>query len=265
MVNSLLILTAVELEARVLARALDLARLPSVAFPAFGGPSIRIAPVGVGAHLCGSRWAVLLEGLPPPLVVSAGVCAGLDPRLGPADIVIPDRVLGPTGELFPVDLSAYRAVAARAGARAALLVTTREVVATAAAKATLRAASGAAAADMESAFILARAAASGYPALVVRAVSDGATEQLPLELVRLVTPAGGVRLARALALVSTRPALVPAAIALGRRTHRALRAVAPVLAALAAGQEALPLAGCSTRSRCEAAPDGHPPGVPFSR
>jgi adenosylhomocysteine nucleosidase len=235
-VSPLLILTGVELEARVLARALELPRVPTFPFPVFGRPSIRIAPVGVGAHLCGSRWAALLDGLPHPLVVSAGVCGGLDPRLGPADLVIPERVLGPTGELRAVASATHRAAVARAGgtACAGLLVTTREVVATPAAKAALHAASGAVAADMESVFILARAAEFGCPALVVRAVSDSADECLSLELARLVTLAGGLRLTRALALMSTRPVLVARAIALGRRTHRALRAVAPALAALAA-------------------------------
>jgi adenosylhomocysteine nucleosidase len=232
--SPLLILTGVELEARALARALDLPRLPSFPFPAFGRPSIRIAPVGVGALLCDSRWAALLDGLPHPLVVSAGVCGGLDPRLGVADLVIPERVLGPTGELHALGSAAHRAAVARAGACAGLLVTTREVVSTPTAKAALHAASGAVAADMESAFILARAAASGCAALVVRAVSDPADESLPLELVRLVAPAGGLRLVRALALVGARPALVPRAVALRHRTHRALRAVAPALAALAA-------------------------------
>jgi len=235
-VSPLLILTGLELEARALARALDLPRLPSFPFPAFGRASIRLAPVGVGAHLCESRWAALLDGLSYPLVVSAGVCGGLDPRLGLAHLVIPEQVLGPTGELHALGSAAHRVAVAHAGASvcAGLLVTTREVVATPAAKAALRAASGAVAADMESAFILTRATASGCPALVVRAVSDCADESLPLELVRLVTPAGGLRLARSLALVSARPALVPRVMALRRRTHRALRAVAPALAALAA-------------------------------
>jgi len=228
-VSPLLILTAVEVEARALARTLGLPRLSPFPFVAFGRPNIRIAPVGVGAALCDTRWPVLCDGLPCPLVVSAGVCGGLDPRLGAADLVVPERVLGPTGEVFDISVTSHRLRAA-----AGLLVTTREVVSTPAAKAALRAASGAVAVDMESAFIVARAVASGCRALVVRAVSDHAGEGLPLELVDLVTETGGVRLARALALLSTRPALLPRAIALGRRTRRALRAVAPALAALAA-------------------------------
>jgi adenosylhomocysteine nucleosidase len=233
-VTPLLILTGVELEARALARALDLPRLPSFSFPVFGRPYIRIAPVGVGARLCESRWAALMDGLPGPLVVSAGVCGGLDPRLDVADLVIPERVLGPTGAQHALGSAAHRAAVARASACAGLLVTTREVVATPEAKAALHAATGAVAADMESACILTHATASGCRALVVRAVSDRADQTLPLELVRLVAPAGGLRLARALALIGVRPALVSRAIALRRRTHRALRAVAPALAALAA-------------------------------
>lgn len=231
--SALLILTAVELETCALARALDLPRVSSFPFPVFGRPSIRVAPVGVGAGLIASRWTSLLDGLAQPLVVSAGVCGGLDPRLLAADLVVPERVLGPAGEWHDLGGSAHRA-AARAAASAGLLVTTRDLVTTPAAKASLHASSGAVAADMESAIILARAAACGCPGLVVRAVSDSASEDLPAELLSLVTPAGGLRLARALALAGTRPTLVPQAIALGRRTRRALRAVAPALALLAA-------------------------------
>jgi adenosylhomocysteine nucleosidase len=226
---SLLILTAVDVEARALARALELPRLSLFPFPAFGRPNVRIAAVGVGATLCETRWPALCEGLLSPLVVSAGVCGGLDPRLGAADLVIPGRVLGPTGEVHEIGFASDR-VAATGG----VLVTTRDVVSTPAAKAALRAASGAVAVDMESAFIVACAAASGCRAIVVRAVSDHAGERLPPELVSLVTGTGGLRIARALALFGTRPGLVPRAIALGRRTRRALRAVAPALAALAA-------------------------------
>ncbi len=49
--------------------------------------------------------------------------------------------------------------------------------------------------DMESGVIAARAARSGYQALVVRAVSDDAGQCLPPELARLVTPEGRLRFA----------------------------------------------------------------------
>jgi nucleoside phosphorylase len=58
-------------------------------------------------------------------------------------------------------------------------VTSREVAATAEAKAALFASTGAVAVDMESSLILAHAAGSGCPALVVRGVSDAANESAP--------------------------------------------------------------------------------------
>ena len=234
--HPILILTAVELEARALARELELAPLPSSPFLAFGCGSVRLAPVGVRACLCESRWAGLLEGLDRPLVISAGVCGGLDPRLRPGDLVIPSRVMEPTGELHPVATAHHERAAACAATTVCTgpLITTLDVVGTPEAKASLHAWSGAVAADMESAFIVARATASDCPALVVRAVSDGAGERLPLELVRLVTPHGSLRLTRALTLAVTRPAVLPRALTLKRRTDQALRAVAGVLAALVA-------------------------------
>ncbi len=232
--NPILILTAVELEARALARHLELPPLRAFSFPAFGRGALRLAPVGLRAVLCGSRWVPLLDGLADPLVVSAGVCGGLDPRLQPGDLVIPDRVIDAAGEPHPIAPAHHRVAVAGAGVAVCTgsLVTTREVVATPEAKAALFAASGAVAADMESAVIVARAAASGCPALVVRAVSDSAWQSLPPELTRLVTPEGRLRLARTLAMTVTRPATLQGALGLRRRTHQALRAVARVLAAL---------------------------------
>jgi adenosylhomocysteine nucleosidase len=233
-VTAILILTAVELEARALARELELPPLRASSFPAFGRGSVRLAPIGLRAALCGVRWGSLLVGLDAPLVVSAGVCGALDPRLRPGDLVIPDRVIDAVGVAHPLAPTHHRAAVARAGATVStgLLVTTREVVATPETKAALFARSGAVAVDMESAIIAERAAQSGYPALVIRAVSDDAGQSLPPELTRLVTREGRLRLAGALALSVTRPGMLPGAFELRQRTRLALRAVARTLAAL---------------------------------
>jgi adenosylhomocysteine nucleosidase len=232
-VSPLLILTAVELEARALAARLELSRLTAFPFLAFGRDCIRLAPVGLAAGRCASRWAALLRGLDRPLVVSAGVCGALDPRLTPGDLVIPGRVTALAGESHMIERSYHRAAAA-ANPMACVghLVTSHEVVATPAAKALLRAATGAVAVDMESALIVARAAAAGCPALVIRAVSDSAGECLAPELVSLVTREGRVRVTRALARAVAHPAILPRALILRRRAQDALAAVAGALAAL---------------------------------
>jgi adenosylhomocysteine nucleosidase len=232
-VSGILILTAVELEARALARRLGLPAITILPFPAYGRGMLRVAPVGLRAGLLTARWPRLLAGLNQPLVVSGGVCGALAPDLAPGDLVLPESVLGPAGERLNVTPSPHRRALELAGsARAGLLATTREVVATAEDKAALFARTGAQAVDLESALILAHAAGAGCPTLVVRAVSDTAAESLPRELVELVTPAGRVSPGRALALLA-RPGLLPRALALRRATRRALAAVARMLAALA--------------------------------
>jgi len=231
----ILILTAVELEARALARQLELPALTSLPFPAFGRGDLRLAAVGLRAALLPSRWPSLLTGLDRPLVVSAGVCGALAPDLQSGDLVLPESVLGPAAERLNVTPTAYaRAIALAPAARRGTMATSREVVATADAKSALFAATGAVAVDMESSVILAHAAFAGCPTLVVRGVSDTARESLPPELIGLVTPAGRLSTMRALTLTVTRPRVLPRALALRQATRRALTAVARLLAALAA-------------------------------
>lgn len=233
--SGILILTAVELEARVLARRLELPPITVLPFPAFGRGPLRVAPVGLRAGLLASRWPRLLAGFNYPLVVSGGVCGALAPDLNTGDLVLPESVLGPSGERLNVTPTPHRqATELVRSARGGTLVTSREVVATAEAKAALFASTGAVAVDMESSLILAHAAGAGCPTLVVRGVSDAANEGVPLELIDLMTPTGKLRPVRALALTLTRPRLLPRALALRQATRRALTAVARLLAALAA-------------------------------
>ena len=231
----ILILTAVELEARVLARHLELPALPALSFPAFGRGTLRLAPVGLRAALLGERWPALRLGLDQPLVISAGVCGALAPELQTGDLVLPESVIGPSAERLNVTPTAYaRAAGLAPAARHGTLVTSRDVVATAPAKLALRTRTDAVAVDMESSVILTFAAAAGCPTLVARGVSDAAGESVPAELIGLVTEAGKLRTARALVLSVTRPHVLPRALALRHATRRGLGAVGRLLAAFVA-------------------------------
>lgn len=233
--SRILILTAVELEARALARQLELPALPSLAFPAFGRGTLRLAPVGLRAGLLSARWSALRLGLDQPLVISAGVCGALTPELRPGDLVLPESVIGPAAERLNVTPTAYaRAAALAPAARHGTLATSREVVATPLDKASLHARTGAVAVDMESSLILTFAAGAGCPTLVVRGVSDAAGDTVPPELIGLLTEAGKLRTARALALGVTRPQVLPRALALRNATRRALATIARLLGAFTA-------------------------------
>jgi len=231
---AILVLTAVELEARALARALSLPLLPSLSFPAFGRGTLRVAPVGLRAGLLGSRWTALVAASDRPLVVSAGVCGGLDPALRVGDLVLPDAVINDGGLRLPVTGSVAQRAAAAGGApaRTGVMATASRAVATPDAKAALRAATGAVAVDTESATILEAAAARGCSFLVVRAVSDDARETLPEELMRLMGADGRIRWGGVLALAH--PRVLRRALQLRRSSRRALESVAGSLARLAA-------------------------------
>jgi adenosylhomocysteine nucleosidase len=232
-VTPILILTGVELEARALARQLELPAWRGLGFPVFGRGAVRLAAVGLGAGLCESRFGPLADGLDVPLVISAGVCGALDPRLRSGDLVIPERVIDQDGVTHAVAVRHRELLAGASPAPwAGALYTAREVVATPGAKAALFARTGAVAVDMESAVVAARAARAGCQALVVRAVSDDAGHSMPAELARLVTPEGRLRVASALTLGVTRPAALAGALELGQRTRRALQVVARTLAAM---------------------------------
>ena len=236
--NGILILTAVELEAAGLARELELPALSDLPYRAFGRGALRIVPIGLGGALLGERWAFASAGLATPLVISAGVCGGLDPRLATGDLVVPTRVLTPDGAALPVSPAAH-ALALRAaghGVETGALVTADSVLATPGDKAALRATTGAVAVDMESAPILARARAAGLDALVVRGVSDDAGASVPAALTGLVSREGRVRGGRVLLLALTQPRTLPHALALRRGSRRALAAVARVLAGLRAAR-----------------------------
>jgi adenosylhomocysteine nucleosidase len=195
---------------------------------------MRLSAVGVGACALDARWDALAAGRPPGLVVSAGVCGGLDPDLGAGTLVVPERVLGPDGEVLIVSPALRRAVLARVGGGdlARTLITSSEVVATQGLKAALRARTGAGAVDMESAAILRHAARSGIAALVLRAVSDTAAESLPAVLMGVITRDGRMRPLRAVAAVVNSPAALRDALRLRRGMRHALDAVAAALGAL---------------------------------
>jgi len=231
---AILVLTAVEFEARALARALRLPRLKTFSFPAFGDSRFRLAPVGLAASSLPARFPALLEGLDHPLVVSAGVCGALDPEVRCGFLVLPETVIGRLGERYGASVAHHRhhvAALSERGMRFAIgaLATVPEVVATPEAKAKLRETTGAVAVDMESAIILRAAVEAGCPGLVLRGISDDAGESLPPELTALIATEGRVLKARAAEAVLRHPTIVPRAIKLQRATQRALEMVAEAL------------------------------------
>jgi len=224
-VRALLILTAVDLEARTLARHLGLPAVSGADWAHFKSGSIELACVGLRASALAARaprWVL------PALVVSAGACGALAPALAVGELIVPEVV---------VDTEGRRYLTTPVGGllRAGTLLTVNEVVETTATKARLWMETGAIAVDMESAPIMAWAQPRGVAAAVLRGVSDTATEAVPADLVALVDVGGRVDPRRALRAALARPSALADALNLGRGTAAALKSVAAAVARLARG------------------------------
>lgn len=161
-------------------------------------------------------------------LVSFGTAGGLDPALRAGSLVLPERVVAPGGAILPVD----PALALRLGRRPVqgTLASVGAAVVTAAAKAALRAATGAVAVDLESAAVAAVAHDAGVPFAALRVVLDKADRALPPAALAGLAPDGGTRPLSVLAALLRRPQDLPGLVALARAQGRALGALRRVAA-----------------------------------
>ena len=83
------VFTAVDLEARSLARLLGLARVVGSEWPHYRTGALELLCVGPRARALDLRASRLA---PPAFVVSAGVCGALSPDLAEGDLVVPETV-----------------------------------------------------------------------------------------------------------------------------------------------------------------------------
>jgi adenosylhomocysteine nucleosidase len=221
-VSRVLIVTAVDVEARGLARHLGLARGRGPHGLRYRGATLDV--------VCAGPRALRLERLvdlasTASLIVSAGTCGALAPHLVEGDLVVPDTVL---------TLRGHRRVLPKPPglSQAGALLDVDCVLETAEAKARLWQDTAAVAVDMESAAIAAWAEALGLPAIVIRGVSDTATHGIPAALADIVGSDGRTPMGHAMRAVLSQPRMLLRALALRRGTDAALRAVAAALRAV---------------------------------
>jgi hopanoid-associated phosphorylase len=166
-------------------------------------------------------------------VVSFGLCGALDPALAVGDVVIADGVLF-GGARHATD-SAWTAAlyGALPSARRGDMASGDVIVASAAAKAALRRATGAVAVDMESHAVARAAAAAGIPFAVVRVVSDGAASALPRAAQAGFKADGEPDVAAVIRALAARPWELPALIRTALDAEKAFKSLAWAATALA--------------------------------
>ncbi len=172
------------------------------------------------------------------LLISFGICGGLDPELRPGDLVLADAILTSDGARHPASAQQRAVLEARLSGLALRIVAgpllgqDRPLVG-AADKAARFAASGALAVDMESHGVARAAKAAGLPFLVVRAVADPAGHGLPRAALKAIGPDGRLKLFSALAAMYLRPWESPALVRLAYETRLAFDTLEKVAARLA--------------------------------
>lgn len=183
-----------------------------------------IAGGGNSRSLAGQLAAVDPAGL--EAVISFGVAGALDPALKPGDLVLATAVVA--GEVRSCAADLRNRLTARLESfkpLAAMIAGVDLPVLEPAAKAALRARTGAAALDMESHLAAAFAARHAIPCAAIRVISDGAAHVLPPVAASAMKPDGGIAIARVIAGLVRRPGQLPALLATARDAGVAFKAL----------------------------------------
>lgn len=191
-----------------------------------GSLRLQIAITGMGPEAAIAAAAVIFRDKPDLCIVS-GLAGGLDEALSVADVIVPRRVCGPDRSSVAGDQSALELALGCGAQQISMLYSAPTIIATAAEKRQFS--SIAEAVDMESRTLLGESQQRNIPALAIRAISDTAAVDMPLDLNRAVSPRGDINPRRLLAALARRPHALPGLIRLGMNGYRAATALSVFL------------------------------------
>ena len=161
-------------------------------------------------------------------LLSFGLAGGLDPALLPGAVLVPPTVL--------LDDDRWEAdpdlIVRLGGPTAGAIYGGGQVVATASAKASMHALTGAVAVDLESAAVARVAQRHGLPFAILRAICDPASRDLPSAALAALDAEGRIGAWRVGTAVLARPWQIPALIRLGDDAARARHALVTRVQAL---------------------------------
>ena len=153
----------------------------------------------------------------PERVFTCGFAGGLNPALKTGDVV------------FDTKESALREKLVNAGATPATFFCSLRIATTVSEKADLRRTTGADAVEMESEAIHAVCRERGIPCATVRAISDKAHEELPLDFNRLAKPDSSLHYGKLMIAIAKSPGSIPALLRLQNNCKFAAERLAETL------------------------------------
>lgn len=209
--------------------------LADVHWTEIGGAQVGVVLTGIGPRQGALKISEIVweSNETVRVCISAGLAGALRPEYQLADVLAARAVYssatpGPReSQVIDCDPSLV-ALAGECGARiVARVYTADRVISTAGEK--LRLGAEADAVEMESFEIVKECMTYGARSVVIRAISDTAQEDLPLDMNRILTGDGRVSRSRVLGQLVRRPWALPGLLRLGARSKRAAEALAAFL------------------------------------
>ena len=164
--------------------------------------------------------STFLRDMKPDFLISSGFAGGLKPELTAGAVVVPEKTRTLKNHANVDSDVPAREAAIHLGASPILnLITVDRLVKTVEEKSRL--AFFGEAVDMESAIVMARFAREGIPTLAVRAITDVAGEDLPLDFDRCLTPQGAIKPLNLVNQIVRRPGNLPEIVRFGKQSLEA--------------------------------------------
>jgi adenosylhomocysteine nucleosidase len=170
--------------------------------------------------------SIPLDGL--DVCVSSGLAGSLDDALQPGEVIVARtaQTLGGAQQAAS-DEWLFELATSLTAKPVSVALTTEKIIPTAIEKDGLR--EQGSIVEMESAHILSAAQQAHLPAVVVRAISDAADEDLPVDFARVLDSHGHLKVGGLLREVGLSPYRIPQLIQFGRQSRNAAKALADFL------------------------------------
>lgn len=184
-------------------------------------PTKNVLITGMGRRNASTRFREALRRVSPQRVITCGFAGALNPDLKIGDV------------LFDQDFDAgFDEALSRLGASRGRFHCSARVAVSVAEKCELRRTTGADAVEMESSVIRTLCRERGIPSATIRAISDTANEDLPLDFNALMTSDQRISMLRLTTALVKSPRAVPNLLKLQRNTRIAAQSLGNVLDAL---------------------------------